>query len=361
MNDTRSDTILRPAKAADGPALLAVTAAVDAASPHMPRLPGEPPIWFRDDPRRDLSAFLNRSNCTAFLAETGGKPVGFLTATGGGWQRVLGCATVSVGLLPEAQGRGLGTGLFAKLDGWAIAAGLQRLELTVVCSNTVAKQLYDRFGYFVEGTTRRSLIRDGVAHDEFRMAKLFLTDGVPAWPDLLLPALPPASIKDLVIAPARRIDAGALFNFDRAIRVETPFLLRGPAEGFADADAAGRYIATFDDAQGSLLLAALDGGVAGMLALRRGRYAFTAHEAEFLMIVRREYWGSGIGRRLLEAAEAWCRQNRVLRLILRTMTHNVRALRLYRTTGFAAEAVLRRSALVDGRYADHVLMAKRLD
>ena len=83
MDETLSDTILRPAKAADGPALLAVTAAVDAASPYMPRLPGEPPIWFRDDPRRDLSAFLNRSNCTAFLAETGGKPVGFLTATGG--------------------------------------------------------------------------------------------------------------------------------------------------------------------------------------------------------------------------------------------------------------------------------------
>jgi RimJ/RimL family protein N-acetyltransferase len=352
---------IRAARGGDGAALLALTAAVDAASPFLSREPGEPPVWFYGDAERDLAAFVARANCAAFLAVAGnGVPIGFLTAAGGRWRRGAGVATLSLAVLPEWRGQGLGAALMETAHRWADAAGLHRLQLVVVEANAGARRLYERLGYADEGRTRGSLIRGGVAHDERIMARVRLPEGAPVWPDLVVPSLPAADIRALVIEPAVDADAGALWPFDGAVRRESPFLLRGPEEAFASLDAAAVYLRSFDGQRGVALAARLDGGLAGLAALRAGGLAGLAHEVELLVAVRREYWGSGIGARLAAAGEAWARGRGLRRLAVRVMAHNRRARALFERRGFEAEARLRATALVDGRYTDHILLAKAL-
>jgi RimJ/RimL family protein N-acetyltransferase len=53
-----------------------------------------------------------------------------------------------------------------------VQAGIQRLELTVRVDNAAAIHLYQRMGYEIEGTKRRSLLVDGEFVDELYMARL---------------------------------------------------------------------------------------------------------------------------------------------------------------------------------------------
>ena len=68
---------------------------------------------------------------------------------------------------------GIGSKLFSELDKWARENNLTRLELTVVSSNMVAKYLYEKNGFEIEGTRKNAMIIDGKYVDEYYMAKLY--------------------------------------------------------------------------------------------------------------------------------------------------------------------------------------------
>jgi RimJ/RimL family protein N-acetyltransferase len=57
----------------------------------------------------------------------------------------------------EARGQGLSTALLAAVVAHARAAGLERLQLTVVTSNATARGLYDRAGFRIYGVERHAL------------------------------------------------------------------------------------------------------------------------------------------------------------------------------------------------------------
>ena len=268
-------------------------------------------------------------------------------------------ATLAVGVLRSWSGRGIATALFEAAEAWARRIGAHRLELTVAEENTRARALYDRLGFQDEGVMRDALRVKGAWRNERLMGKLFSGADWPDWPDLTLDALPPAPLDGLEIRPATPADAAAYFAYDQAVRSETHFLLRTAAESLPDVAAARRFLA--DQRIGdrtATLLATADGGIAGTLSLWTGPYARIAHEASLGLAVRREYWASGVGSRLMSVAESWVQARGLHRLALWVFGHNTRARRFYAARGFQEEAVARRHALIDGRFADHVLMAK---
>lgn len=107
------------------------------------------------------------------LAWDGSEPVGFLSAQRGLWRRIAHTAHVVIGIRGAYRGKGIGTRLFAELDGWAKRKGISRLELTVVADNAPARHLYKKCGFSVEGTRKNAMCIDGVLTDELYMAKLF--------------------------------------------------------------------------------------------------------------------------------------------------------------------------------------------
>ena len=80
--------------------------------------------------------------------------------------------TLGISVIPQAQGKGVGSALLAAMcdyaDRWA---GALRLELTVYSDNAVAIHLYRKFGFVTEGTFKGYAMRDGQYVDALSMAR----------------------------------------------------------------------------------------------------------------------------------------------------------------------------------------------
>ena len=106
------------------------------------------------------------------VAEADDRIVGYISAQKGGLNRIAHSAYIVVGILQKYRGNGIGTEFFKQLDNWAGEKKITRLELTVICENEVAKHLYEKNGFEIEGVKRKSVFVDGKYLDEFYMAKI---------------------------------------------------------------------------------------------------------------------------------------------------------------------------------------------
>ena len=101
-----------------------------------------------------------------------GEIAGFIWASRGNLNRVLHTADIVTGIREAWRRQGIGTEFFNRLDAWARANGLVRLELTVECPNTGAKALYEKHGFTVEGVRPKSMKVNGAYVDEYYMGKI---------------------------------------------------------------------------------------------------------------------------------------------------------------------------------------------
>ena len=70
--------------------------------------------------------------------------------------------------------------------------------------------------------------------------------------------------------------------------------------------------------------------------------------------------GHGIGRLLVDAAVDAASARGARKLTLRVLSPNATARAIYESCGFEVEGILRETFLLEGRYVDDVLMARRL-
>ncbi len=111
------------------------------------------------------------------------------------------------------------------------------------------------------------------------------------------------------------------------------------------------------------LVAEVDDRVVGYVAVHQAMVE-PAHEHVLTIDgfgVRSQAQGRGVGRALVEAAVAVARERGGRRLTLRVLGPNVAARRVYERCGFEVEGVQVEEFLLDGRFVDDVLMARRLD
>ena len=99
--------------------------------------------------------------------------VGFISVQKGEYKRIKHTGYVVVGIREKYRGKGIGSKLFSELDIWAIENKITRLELSVICSNTIAKHLYEKNGFEVEGIRKNAMIIDGKYVDQFSIAKIY--------------------------------------------------------------------------------------------------------------------------------------------------------------------------------------------
>ena len=165
---------MREAVPGDAAALLALKRSLDLETSFMLLEPDER-TEDEHDVAADLATVAAADNSVVMLAEADGRLIGYAQARGGRVRRRAATAHVVIGVLAEASGRGLGTGLLRELDLWAPGHGIHRLELTVMAHNERATALYERVGYTVEGRARECLFVDGQMADELYMVKLFPT------------------------------------------------------------------------------------------------------------------------------------------------------------------------------------------
>ena len=99
--------------------------------------------------------------------------IGFLSAQRGIPRKIKHTAYIVIGIRKNFRGNWIGKKLFLELDLWAKENNVSRLELTVMCTNSIAKQLYEKNGFVVEGIKRNSIFMKGNYIDEYYMAKIY--------------------------------------------------------------------------------------------------------------------------------------------------------------------------------------------
>lgn len=98
--------------------------------------------------------------------------IGYLSSFRGKYNRIRRVSYSVVGIRKKYRSKGIGRKLFEELFIWAYENNIKRLELTVVCNNIIAINLYKKVGFKVEGLKKRAIFKDGLYYDEYYMSKL---------------------------------------------------------------------------------------------------------------------------------------------------------------------------------------------
>ena len=108
------------------------------------------------------------------VAEAEGKIAGFTRCQGNKLSRFRHKAEFGICILKEYWGFGIGRVLIENILSWADNAGIEKISLTVVQTNTKAIQLYKRYGFVEEGLLIKDRIhQDGKYYNTVIMGKIF--------------------------------------------------------------------------------------------------------------------------------------------------------------------------------------------
>lgn len=260
---------------------------------------------------------------------------------------------------PDFWGQRIGTTLMQAVvelaDTWL---NIRRLELAVFTHNGVARHLYERFGFELEGTQRDAVFGDGAYQDQHIMARLH---NVPARTE---PAPSPQfprrqDVIAITTRPMRNADAPDLHAISTHPAVargtlQMPSMELTAVQQRTDEQRPGlfRYTAVAQHEDGTRK-------VVGSAGLHQSQNPRLRHVAGVGISVHPDYWGIGVGshlmQSLLDLADNWLALHRVE---LEVYTDNPAAVRLYERFGFVVEGTKRLQSFGDGRWADAHFMAR---
>lgn len=126
---------------------------------------------YEDEAGKDETFWRDRTRSRGwFVAYRDGAPVGIAAVVDEDYLDAGTREVVSMWVVPEARRAGMGAVLLEAIKEWAIASGLQRLQLDVTSGNDIAERLYLKIGFRftgnthphprLEGKTERQMILD---------------------------------------------------------------------------------------------------------------------------------------------------------------------------------------------------------
>ena len=165
--------------------------------------------------------------------------------------------------------------------------------------------------------------------------------------------------RNATIRTAEASDAAEVLAFRKTVSDETEFLM-GAADEIRRgvAEQAEHLQTTLLSPIGLLVLAEVEGRVAGLAGLEGSRLRRFAHGVTLGMAVGREFWRLGLGRALLESLLLWADMHGVVRVALEVVETNTPAIRLYESLGFEHEGRLRARRKHGDVYLDDYMMAR---
>lgn len=87
-------------------------------------------------------------------------------------------------------------------------------------------------------------------------------------------------------------------------------------------------------------------------------HPWVRHIAEFAMMIRKNYWGMGLGKALLKKQDEHIESASFTRLQATVRIQNERAIKLYEKAGFQIEGSKKNAVQIDGNYFDEYYIAK---
>lgn len=170
--------------------------------------------------------------------------------------------------------------------------------------------------------------------------------------------------KEIFFEEAERRHAEAFIAFMNQVAGETDFLVMDETGFQLTSD---ELAPIFENSLGSPnqlhLLAFCGDEVIGAITVRASSQHRISHIGNVFIAVRKDYWGHGIGRILLEEVVEWAKSYGIIkRLELTVQVRNNRAVSLYQKMGFEIEGTQKWGARTDeGEWLDLYYMGKLID
>ncbi len=238
-------------------------------------------------------------------------------------------------------------------DNWL---DLARIQLEVLTENKDAIDLYEQIGFVEEGIRKKAIFGNGRFQDDIVMSRLrneFIYDhknSTPAYPR----PTGPRPTGEVTLRPFQKDDGQnlyALYTYPEVCRttLQLPSQERWRSAQRVNNPHPGmvRYMAE------------VDGKAIGSASMYRYQNPRKQHAAGLGMTVHPNYWGMGIGSKLMaqlmDVANNWLNLQRVE---LEVNVDNPPAVALYRKFGFEIEGTHKLHAYGDGRMTDSYFMAR---
>ncbi|MCA0458426.1 MAG: GNAT family N-acetyltransferase [Chloroflexi bacterium] len=162
-----------------------------------------------------------------------------------------------------------------------------------------------------------------------------------------------------IIREATPEDAAAILVHNDLIANEPDNgITRGPGENMTLQEEVA-YLETCRATDNWVMLIAITpmGEVIGICGFQGGRRRATRHDGDFGISVNREWRDKGVGSALIQHLIAWAKSTGIItRVGLTVMTHNERAIHVYKKLGFELEGCKRAALFKEGRYIDVYMM-----
>ena len=155
-------------------------------------------------------------------------------------------------------------------------------------------------------------------------------------------------------------DAGALVELARAVGAEPGGWLITNGEWRSPSEERRYLRAVRRHTHAAVFVAETTEGIVGRISLARDAHPASEHVADLGLMVAVAYRRQGVGRALMEAAEAWAREVGVRKLELHVFPHNEAAIALYDSLGYKREGYRRDHYRRADGFVDAILMAKML-
>ncbi|WP_423410314.1 GNAT family N-acetyltransferase [Heyndrickxia sp. MSNUG] len=162
------------------------------------------------------------------------------------------------------------------------------------------------------------------------------------------------------IRSAEEKDAKVLSEVRLQIDGETENMDRERGEAYIDEAGFMKIInADSENEHNLFLVAEVNGRIAGFSRCAGNTLKRSSHRVEFGIGVLKEFWGYGIGKKLLEESINWADSNGIKKICLHVLETNEKACELYKRYGFEVEGVLKKDKLLsDGNYYDTIVMGR---
>lgn len=177
---------------------------------------------------------------------------------------------------------------------------------------------------------------------------------------IILPESYNLKIGKLIIESAKIEDAEELIALTKKLDSETNFLMRDSGEFKIDIKNEERLISSkANDESEILLVAKINEKIVGTLRFSSNRYSRYKHKGQFVISIQKDFWGFGIGSRLMETMINWADGYGFLKIKLEVDSNNERAIRLYEKMGFEQEGILKMDKYIGNNiFIDSIAMGR---
>lgn len=159
-------------------------------------------------------------------------------------------------------------------------------------------------------------------------------------------------------------DAETFLKFREQVPHDSTHTMQYVGMQFPSVEETAKRLATQQDDKVILNIGAFDGEkVIGYLNFRmqNPEHPWVQHLGQFGMMVLKEYWGHGIGKKLLELQEVHARNHGITRIEAMVRVKNDRGVKLYEHSGYKIEGTRKQGAKINGESHDEYFIAKILD